>query len=67
MHSATDRDNFVTVNWDNIIEDQKHNFNKFPENEISHYGASYDFTSLMHYPKDAFSKNGLPTIETNVN
>eukprot|EP00794_Sanderia_malayensis_P019864 gene19864-21805_t len=26
-------------------------------------GVAYDFNSVMHYPLDAFTKNGLPTIE----
>jgi hypothetical protein len=50
--SRSDRDTYVTINWDNIIPDEEHNFDK--HDEASHYGP-YDFDSLMHYSACAFS------------
>lgn len=60
--SREDRDSFVTINWQNIEEDAKHNF----EQQISDGTdvGPYDFGSLMHYGATAFSKNGLDTITT---
>lgn len=56
----SDRDNYVTINWNNIKEDKKHNFNKHVSDGIDI--GSYDCGSIMHYGKTAFSKNGQPTI-----
>jgi len=58
--SREDRNNHITINWDNIKSDKKHNFKKHVSDgiDIGHY----DCNSLMHYPAYAFSKNGLPTI-----
>ncbi len=57
-----DRDNFVTIHWENIIDTAKYNFYKY--NTGSDIGP-YDFNSRMHYAADAFSKNGQPTIVAN--
>lgn len=62
MQSTFDRDEFVTINWDNIMPFEKHNFQKFESASVAHFGTDYDFDSIMHYPKDAFSKNGKPTM-----
>jgi hypothetical protein len=60
--SRHDRDDFVTIQWDNIISGYEHNFHMYPEG----YGVDsgpYDYGSIMHYSATAFSKNGQPTIE----
>lgn len=62
MHSSFDRDDYVTINWDNIVDDRKSEFVKYESNQVSHFGSSYDLISLMHYPSTAFSKNKQPTI-----
>ena len=59
-----DRDDFVTILEDNILDGKEVNFVKIntdPE------GTTYDFESVMHYPKWAFSKDvqNLNTIEPN--
>lgn len=61
--SREDRNEFVTVNWDNIQEGREHNFNQhiIDGTDI----GRYDYNSIMHYGQFAFSKNGLPTIEPN--
>ncbi|KAK1890779.1 Low choriolytic enzyme [Dissostichus eleginoides] len=41
------------------IEGQEHNFVKRRTNNL---GTSYDFNSVMHYGKYAFSQNWQPTI-----
>jgi len=61
--SRTDRDDYVTIHWDNIIPSMKHNFNKYGQDRIDHLGASYDLCSVMHYGAEAFAKaRGLKTI-----
>ncbi|VDM42401.1 unnamed protein product [Toxocara canis] len=38
-------------------------FYKRPLTEIDHLGTQYDYSSVMHYPSTAFSRNGRPTIQ----
>lgn len=55
-----DRDDYVRIHYENIIEKYKHNFNKSdnPKNDI----GGYDFASIMHYSLYGMSKNGRKTI-----
>merc|ERR1711990_371703 len=62
--SRTDRDDYVKINSENIIDGEKHNFVKKSESEVSEFGLPYDFESVMHYSDTAYSKNGKKTIET---
>jgi hypothetical protein len=57
--SRTDRDDYVTINFDNVYPGYEFNFDVMPGSLT--YGP-YDFCSLMHYDPEAFSLNGLPTI-----
>ncbi|PFG41758.1 astacin (peptidase family M12A) [Isoptericola jiangsuensis] len=59
--SREDRDQHVRVNWQNIQAGREHNFNQHIT-DGDDIGA-YDFASIMHYPRTAFSRNGRPTIE----
>ena len=45
-----------------LLLDRKHNFNKYPRSTIDSLGTPYDYKSLMHYGRKAFSNNGKPTI-----
>ena len=58
--SRSDRDSFVQIFFANITFGTEFNFDKL--NNTVLYGA-YDFDSVMHYPRTAFSRNGLNTIE----
>lgn len=58
-HSRADRDDYVSILWNNIQSGNDHNFEI--RSTVS-YG-SYDFNSVMHYRKNAFSRNGNNTIE----
>jgi len=60
--SRPDRDDYVKVVEKNIIESAKINFNK--QTGANSRGSPYDYASIMHYPKSAFSKNGKDTIVT---
>ena len=39
------------------------NFKKYNHGIVDRLEAPYDMTSLMHLPRNAFSKNGLNTLE----
>ncbi|MBN2735620.1 MAG: hypothetical protein JXR70_01475 [Spirochaetales bacterium] len=76
-HQRYDRDDYITIMWDNIDPDFKDQFAKIPRTRTSWiilpifektvrnsytYG-SYDYLSVMHYRNTAFSKNGMVTID----
>lgn len=62
--SRSDRDKYVTVQWDNIQDGRDYNFETYKE--AGYDGADYtdhlDFNSIMLYSSYVFSKNGQPTI-----
>ena len=58
--SREDRDSFVTIQWANIQPAAVHNFNQHIA-DGDDVGA-YDYGSIMHYPRTAFSSNGQDTI-----
>ncbi|XP_056241994.1 hatching enzyme 1.2-like [Seriola aureovittata] len=55
----SDRDQYVNILFQNIRSGVESNFRKVQTNNL---GTPYDFQSVMHYSKFAFSKNGQPTI-----
>uniref|UniRef100_A0A673NJT5 Metalloendopeptidase n=1 Tax=Sinocyclocheilus rhinocerous TaxID=307959 RepID=A0A673NJT5_9TELE len=57
--SRSDRDHHVSILWENIIEDQRHNFRKYETNNLN---TAYDYSSVMHYGRYTFSEDGRPTI-----
>merc|ERR1712062_59988 len=59
--SRADRDNYVTVNFQNIQPGREGNFAK-RTSLFTYENTPYDFGSLMHYSRRAFSKNGQDTI-----
>ncbi|XP_054879570.1 hatching enzyme 1.2-like isoform X2 [Poeciliopsis prolifica] len=63
-HVRSDRDSFVQVLTQNIIPGNEHNFEKVQTNNL---GTPYDFNSIMHYSKTAFSRNGQPTLLSKAN
>merc|ERR550519_549641 len=62
--SRFDRDDYVTIMYDNIQSGAEHNFDKYSEGYISGFGHDYDYGSVMHYSAYAFSANGEKTIVT---
>ncbi len=59
-HTRPDRDQFITIEWDNIALEKQHNFD-IPDHAVETRGA-YDYNSIMHYGEMFFSTNGSPTI-----
>jgi len=60
--SRPDRDEHVTIVWNNIPEDKKHNFRKYNVSQVDSLGIPYDYISVMHYSPTAFGINGSTTI-----
>jgi hypothetical protein len=58
--SRSDRDAFVTIIWENIIPEKVTNFTQHVSDGDDVGG--YDYGSIMHYGRNAFSKNGEDTI-----
>jgi hypothetical protein len=58
--SREDRDSFVTIHFENIQPGKEHNFNQHITDGDD--VGPYDYGSIMHYPRKAFSKNGQDTI-----
>ncbi|XP_074649329.1 hatching enzyme 1.2-like [Tubulanus polymorphus] len=58
--SRSDRDEYITINWENIHPTMINNFNRDNTNNLD---LPYTYGSLMHYGKYAFSANGRPTME----
>jgi hypothetical protein len=58
--SREDRDAFVTILWANIISGTEANF--FQHITDGDDVGAYDYGSIMHYPRTAFSRNGNDTI-----
>lgn len=58
--SREDRGTFVDIDFANIDPGMAHNFDQhvLDGDDL----ASYDFGSIMHYPRNAFSTNGKPTV-----
>ncbi|MCP3063716.1 M12 family metallopeptidase [Myxococcus sp. K38C18041901] len=59
--SREDRNNYVVVRMENVTPGYEGNFNQQIADGDDILG--YDYGSIMHYSRTAFSRNGLPTIE----
>lgn len=58
-----DRNDYIQINWQNIVEGKASQFQTYVERGESGFQlGQYDFFSIMNYGSDAFSRNGLPTI-----
>lgn len=60
--SRTDRDDHITIMWNNIQAGMQGQFEKYGHGTIQSLGTSYDYGSIMHYGTKAFSRNGQPTM-----
>ncbi|XP_042884351.1 protein SpAN-like [Penaeus japonicus] len=61
--SRPDRDSYVQVNEDNVVDGKQSQFEK-QTTSIDTYSVPYDYTSVMHYGSKFFTKNGKFTIAT---
>jgi len=62
--SRSDRDTYITINFNNIISGYQTQFQTYIQqgNDGFDLAGGLDLGSVMMYPSDAFSFNGLPTI-----
>lgn len=60
--SRSDRDTYVSVNYQNLIKGSRFNFDIIQDNVQNL--TFYDYASLMQYPAYSFTRNGGPSIET---
>ena len=59
------RDQYVRINFENIAEGKEHNFDAKSPSAVLLYG-DYDFGSVMHYSRCAFTSNNIETITSAV-
>lgn len=59
-HTRADRDNFVQIEWEEVVADKEINFNILNAG-VENYG-DYDYGSIMHYGEYFFSATGKRTI-----
>ncbi|NXI63980.1 MEP1A protein, partial [Anseranas semipalmata] len=65
--SRMDRDDYVTIWWDEIITGREHNFQKYDDSFITDLNTPYDYESVMHYAPFSFNKNeSIPTITAKI-
>ncbi len=64
-HMRSDRDQYITVNWDNIENGMQDQFTKVPASQ-NRLLTRFDFDSIMIYGTKAFSKNGRNTMTPKV-
>ncbi|XP_042564960.1 meprin A subunit beta-like isoform X3 [Clupea harengus] len=62
--SRYDREDYITINWDNIRQGMDYNFDKYGKAITSTMGTPYDYWSVMHSSKTAFSNNNGSSIAT---
>nr|XP_028597532.1 astacin-like metalloendopeptidase [Podarcis muralis] len=58
-HSRADRDKYISISWDEILTGFEINFMKSWNTNML---VDYDYASVMHYGRNAFSMSGSPTI-----
>ncbi|GFS91408.1 zinc metalloproteinase nas-7 [Nephila pilipes] len=59
-----DRDEYITINWQNIKKGQVSQFKRLNPFEYKWSEFPFDYKSIMMYHSYEFSKNGYRTIET---
>uniref|UniRef100_A0A0N5CFI9 Zinc metalloproteinase n=1 Tax=Strongyloides papillosus TaxID=174720 RepID=A0A0N5CFI9_STREA len=60
--SRPDRDNYLTLNLNNVDPNMRFNYDKSSIDETETFGIKYDYGSHMQYDKKAFSSNGQLTM-----
>jgi hypothetical protein len=62
MQTNADRDRYVRINYEHIAPNMRYNFDKVNPRSFGNFGTPYDYLSIMHYGRRAFSSNGRDTI-----
>ncbi|XP_070568277.1 zinc metalloproteinase nas-4-like isoform X2 [Ptychodera flava] len=61
--SRLDRNKYVKIHEENMINGAQENFGILSKEESKSRNYAYDYNSIMHYGATFFSRNGQPTIE----
>lgn len=64
MHNAHNRNASVKINYENIKSGYEQCFEAVSAEEGTDLGFEYDYESILHYGRTAFSSNGNDTITT---
>lgn len=65
QQNVPDRDNYVTIHFENIVPKRHYEFRDMSSNDVIDWGFAYDYRSIMHYRPYEFSNNGKETITSN--
>ncbi|CAJ0599568.1 unnamed protein product [Cylicocyclus nassatus] len=63
-HQREDRDDYVKMHFENMIDPKTNAFLAIAESTQKYLSVPYDYLSIMHDAKDAYAKPGTITIET---
>lgn len=66
QQNSPNRDPFLVVFEQNIIPGNEGNFDKLNHTEITDFGFTYDYESIMHYGPFDFTSNGRPVMAAKV-
>lgn len=65
IHRGIDRDMHIKIIWENVLPERRHKLlTRGDIGDLTDFDVGYDVDSLLHYSKNAYSKNGKNTIET---
>nr|XP_049698704.1 high choriolytic enzyme 1-like [Helicoverpa armigera] len=62
LHSTHDRDDYVHILWENMVEGGDYNYEKFDTDMVNNMEVPYEYASTMHYDRYGFTANGRPTM-----
>ncbi|XP_065337058.1 zinc metalloproteinase nas-14-like [Cloeon dipterum] len=66
MHDNFNRDDYVTVNFTNVQPKYYHDFDKISKKDYTDFGIPYDYDSVMHYDRYAFSVDPDDATKTTI-
>lgn len=66
QQSASNRDDFINIHRENIQQGKERQFLRYGSDFVNDFGVGYDYSSVMHYSRNAFSVNGQPTMTPKV-
>lgn len=55
-HQRPDRDNYVEIQYENILDGLEYSFDKKTDDDVDSLNEAYDYYSIMHYRLNDFSK-----------
>ncbi|XP_061560217.1 low choriolytic enzyme-like [Phycodurus eques] len=58
-HTRSDRDRYIRINWENIQDYNKYNFEKHDTDNLN---IPYDYSSILHYGRTAFGVRQAVTL-----